>query len=170
MNSYTKIEITVGAFVIAGVLALGYLSISVGGLDLLPGGRYPLNARFATVGDLKKNAQVKLAGVPVGKVSDIQVEDYVGVVRFEVQEGLELPADTIASIRTAGLLGEAYISLSPGAAEENLEPGDRIAQTEPPLDLMQLLGKYAFGSVEDGDDTGQDQEESSPFPDPLETP
>ncbi|MGD8862701.1 MAG: outer membrane lipid asymmetry maintenance protein MlaD [Myxococcales bacterium] len=184
MNEYTRIEIAVGFFVTLGMAGLAYLSISIGGASFFRTDRYTVHARFASVGDLSPGAVVKLAGVPVGEVRRIQIDQYAAGVEMRVDESLELPADTIASIKTAGLLGEAYVSLSPGASLDNIADGGRISQTEPPLDIFELVEKYAFGEgVEggssasssgeaggetSGDDAGAAEEKPSPFPDPLE--
>lgn len=143
---HTKLELAVGAFVILGLVALGYLSISIGGVRLFPSDRYEITARFAGIGDLKENAPVKIAGVRVGEVEGVELDDYAALVHLSIEGSIELPEDTIASIRTSGLLGESYVALSPGASERNMKEGDRVAQTEPALDLIQLLAKYAFGS------------------------
>ncbi len=149
MESYTRTEIAVGVFVLLGLAALAWLSVSIGGMRLMAGEQMRIGARFATVGGLKEGATVRLAGVSVGRVEDIRLEDYAAEVTLQVDRGLALPDDTIASIHTEGLLGEAFVSLSPGASEADLRDGGRIARTEPPLDLMQLLSKYAFGDVGD---------------------
>lgn len=177
MPRYTRIEIAVGVFVLLGTAGLAYLSISIGGVSLFPNHRYRISARFASVGDLAEGAAVRLAGVPVGEVTDIRLDDYAARVELRVQGSLKLPKDTIASIKTAGLLGEAYVSLSPGASEQDLQEGGRIAQTEPPLDLFELVEKYAFDSKESeqppgaqagsSDDAAGDSK-ASPFPNPLE--
>lgn len=152
-------------FVLLGTAGLAYLSISFGGATLWPTDRYEIRGRFATVGDLAKGAVVKLAGVPVGEVTDVRLDAYAALVSMRIDRGLALPKDTIASIKTAGLLGEAYVSLSPGGADRNLVNGDFVAQTEAPLDLFELIGKYAFES-----DKGEEPVPAtkSPFPDPLE--
>jgi len=146
MDKYTRAEIAVGAFVVVGVALLGYLSISIGGFSLLPSHRYRLHARFASAGALKPGAAVKIAGVAVGKVEGITLVNYVAAVDLSLDRDVALPTDTIASIRTEGLLGSAYVAISPGSAEKNLAPGARISQTEPALDLVDLLIKYGFKS------------------------
>jgi phospholipid/cholesterol/gamma-HCH transport system substrate-binding protein len=143
---YTKTEIIAGAFVVVGLVLLGYLSISIGGLRLLSEPQYRVGARFANVGDLKVRAPVKVAGVTVGQVRAIRLADYFGEVDLGIVRGVELPKDTIASITTAGLLGDAYVSLSPGGAEQNLRDGDRLTHTEPALNIADLIGRYAFGA------------------------
>ena len=159
-ESHSRIEIAVGIFVIAGILALGYLSVSVAGLDLFPGDATVVHARFASVGELKQGAAVKMAGVRVGEVRTIRLEQYAAEADLAVQTDIDLPADTIASIRTAGLLGESYVLLRPGGSERNLKTGDRISQTEPAIDLIDLVVKYALDSADDEEDPG-------PADDPL---
>jgi phospholipid/cholesterol/gamma-HCH transport system substrate-binding protein len=150
MFDYTKSEIITGAFLCLGLAALGYLSISIGGLHLLrPDSRHVV-ARFSNVGDLKVRAPVKVAGVTVGRVDAIRLADYYGEAVLAIDRAIALPKDTIASIATAGLLGDAYVALSPGAAEDDLHEGDRIAHTEPALNVADLLGKYAFGGNSPG--------------------
>lgn len=158
MFDYTKIEVVAGAFVLVGLALVAYLSISIGGLHLVPEPRYRIEARFANVGDLKVRAPVKVAGVTVGAVRAIRLADYYGVVDLAIARGVVLPKDTIASITTAGLLGDAYVSLSPGGAEQNLREGDRVARTEPALNISDLIGRYAFGAAapkagDDGSET-----------------
>lgn len=162
---HSRTDIYVGSFVLVGVLSLGYLSLSIGGLTLLPAKRHILVARFAEVGSLGPGAPIRMAGVKIGRVESISLENYTAIVRLGVDESVPIPADTIASIKTAGLLGETYISLSPGSSEKDLSAGDRIMQTEPAIDLLDLIQNYAFG------ETGiEEHEESSkePFKDPLE--
>lgn len=145
MVEYSKMEIGVGLFVLAGVAALAYLALSLGSLQIVHADQVRLTARFATAGDLKEGAPVKVAGVDVGKVEKIALDNYEAVATLAVSATVPLPADTIAAIRTTGLLGDSYVSLSPGASEKNLHDGDRIAQTEPPLDLVDLISQYALG-------------------------
>jgi phospholipid/cholesterol/gamma-HCH transport system substrate-binding protein len=143
---YTRTEIIAGSFVLLALGLLAYLSISIGGFSVTPEHRYRVTARFSNVGDLKPGDPVKLAGVTVGKVQAIRLVNYYGDVELAISRGLQLPTDTIASIATAGLLGDAYVSLSPGPAEQNLKEGQRITRTEPALNLADLLARYAFGA------------------------
>lgn len=146
MFDYTKIEIVAGAFVLLGLAILGYLSVSIGGLKLLPEDTYRVSARFSNVGDLKARAPVKVAGVRIGKVRSIRLTDYFGEAELAIDRSIRLPKDSIASITTAGLLGDAYVSVSPGGADQDLGDGDRITHTEPALNVSDLLGRYAFGA------------------------
>jgi phospholipid/cholesterol/gamma-HCH transport system substrate-binding protein len=145
MHSYTKIEISVGAFVIVGMLALGYLSFTLGGLDLKPPS-FSIHARFSSVGELKAGDPVKLAGVRIGEVKGIKLIDFSADAELALDDELKLPDDTIASIQSAGLLGDAYVSLSPGASDHNLASGERILRTESAVSLTEMISKYAFGS------------------------
>ncbi len=147
MFEYTKIEIVTGAFVLLGLAVLGYLSISIGGLRILSEPHYRVGARFANVGDLKVRAPVKVAGVTVGQVQAIRLADYFGEVDLSILRGVVLPQDTIASITTSGLLGDSYVSLSPGGAEQNLRDGDRLTHTEPAINMADIIGRYAFGAA-----------------------
>ena len=145
MKAHTTTEILVGAFVAVGIAALGYLSISIGGIELVGPDRYALRARFASVGDLKPGAPIRLAGVKVGQVTGVQLKEYLAETELAVERSVVLPKDTVASIRSEGLLGDTYVSLTPGGSLENLREGALVAQTEPAIDLSDLLARYAFG-------------------------
>lgn len=146
VQKYTKLEIAVGAFVVVGALALAYLSFSLGGLRLFATDRYEVKARFSSVGGLESGDPVKISGVTIGEVAAIRLVDYAAEASLLVERSVELPKDTMASVQSNGLLGDAYVSLSPGADERNLEPGERIARTEPAVSFTELIAKYAFGS------------------------
>lgn len=151
MHSYTKTEISVGAFVIVGMLALGYLSFTLGGLELKQRS-FSIHARFSSVGELKAGDPVKLAGVRIGEVKNVKLVDFAADAELALDDDLKLPDDTIASIQSAGLLGDAYVSLSPGASDHNLASGQRILRTEPAVSLTEMISKYAFGSPLSNDD------------------
>src|SRR5689334_15566302 len=146
MAKHSRLEISVGAFVAAGLAVVAYLALSLGNVHLLSGRRTVLAARFSSIGDLRKAAPIRIAGVNVGQVGTIQLVDYVAHIELVIDADIKLPSDTIASIRTSGLLGESFVSLSPGGSDRMLRSGDSIVQTEPALDITQLLQKYAFGS------------------------
>lgn len=147
-GSHTKTEVMVGAFVMLGIAAVGYLSVSVGNLEILPQDRYTVRARFSSVGTLKPGAPVRIAGVKVGTVSGLVLRDYQAEADLSIRRSVELPKDTIASIRTEGLIGNSFVSLSPGGSLQTLRPGDLVAQTEPAIDFADLLARYAFGRDE----------------------
>jgi phospholipid/cholesterol/gamma-HCH transport system substrate-binding protein len=175
MQSYTKAEIAVGAFVVAGAAALVYLSVSLGGLRLLSSDRYEVVARFSSVGGLKHGDPVKVSGVSVGEVRAIRLAEFTAEAELSIDRTVQLPTDTIASIQSNGLLGDAYVSLSPGAEQATLAPGERITRTEPAISLTELISKYAFGSpIPEPSDASKSQalpagsSDEGPFADPLQ--
>lgn len=144
------VEISVGIFIIAGLLCLAYISIYLGKINLLGTGNntYEIRAVFSSVVGLQKDTDIKIAGVNVGKVSNITLNNYEAVVTMKIRNDMKLQDDCIASINTMGLLGDAYVEISPGGSDVIIPPGGRIRETEPPLDLKKLIGNIAFGKVE----------------------
>ena len=145
------IEISVGVFLLAGMLALLLLALRVSGLTVANSAdTYKLVAHFDNISGLTTRAKVTMAGVTVGKVVaiDFDTETYTGKVSMEVQSRVNnLPIDTTASILTAGLLGEKYISFSVGGEDEVLKDGDVIYDTQSSLVLEELIGKFLMNSV-----------------------
>ncbi len=137
------VEISVGGFVLAGVLALLFLAVRVSGIDVQNSATYTLTARFSDVGGLKRRAKVSLAGVTIGRVVDIQVDAAYGeaVVYMELDvDAGELSTDTGAQILTQGILGARYIGLLQGAEDEVLVDGGEIVDTQGALVLEHLIG------------------------------
>jgi phospholipid/cholesterol/gamma-HCH transport system substrate-binding protein len=149
----SSVELGVGVFVLLGIICVGYLTLRLGEVEILGDKYYPLNARFTSVTGLKVGAQVEVAGVQVGQVDAIALEpkDLVAVVRLKIKEGLNLSDDVIASVKSAGLLGDKYIQLSPGGGDRILKSGEMIIETEPALDIEALISKYAFGKLDKTD-------------------
>jgi phospholipid/cholesterol/gamma-HCH transport system substrate-binding protein len=145
----SSVELGVGVFVLLGIICVGYLTIRLGEIEVLGDKYYLLNARFKSVSGLKVGAQVDIAGVQVGQVDSIALDpkDLMAMVRLKIKDAIVLSDDVIASIKTAGLLGDKYVQLSPGGSDKVLKPGDTIIETEPPLDIEGLISKYAFGKV-----------------------
>lgn len=143
-----KMELIVGLFMVSGFLGFAYLTIKLGDVGLLPSDGYRLIARFTSISGLKEGAPVELAGVKVGKVSAIQLDgtDYEAVVTLAVDPEVTVQDDSIASIRTAGLIGDKYVKIQAGGAERILTDGDEIVQTESAVDLEELISKYVFQS------------------------
>ena len=146
MSSSPTRDLLVGFFVLLGLAALAYLSFRVGGLsDGGPGGLV-LTARFDQIAGLKPRAPVEMAGVKVGQVTGIGLaDDYRARVTMEVDGTLKLPVDTTASILTAGLLGDRYISIQPGGDPQVLGAGDEISFTESAVVLERVIGKLVHG-------------------------
>lgn len=152
------LELWVGLFVAAGLLALAMLAFKVGNLataDVLDG--YRLKARFENIGGLKVKSAVTMAGVRIGRVSGIEFdkEKYKAVVTLEVDGRYRtIPADSIATILTSGLLGEQYIGIVPGGDEEFLKDGDNLFKTQNALVLENLIGQIMVKLTE-GDGQGK---------------
>ena len=147
-----KVDLAVGLFLIIGLLVIAYMSISFGDVDFFGRGRYDVEAVFTDVTGLKENTVVRLSGVKIGTVSRIELENYRARVLLRIDREIELPdPGTEASIRTEGLLGEQYISITPGYGRENI-PQDgtgEIVETNPPLLIEDLLARFIFGEEDD---------------------
>lgn len=144
------LETIVGVFVLVGILCLAYLSIKLGKMEILGGNNFEINAEFNSVSGLKEGASVEIAGVEVGRVSSIVLEPekgYMARVTMIIQSGLKLSDDTIASVRTSGIIGDKFILLKPGGSETYLKPGGVIRDTESAVDLEQLISEYIHGKV-----------------------
>ena len=148
------LELTVGAFMLAGVLALVFLALRVSGLSAESGeDTYRIKAKFENIGGLTVRAKVTMAGVVIGRVSNIYLdrEDFVGVVEMDVYKSVNnLSTDSSASILTAGVLGEKYMGITVGAEEENLKEGDEIVDTQSAMVLEDLVAKFVVGKVSEG--------------------
>ncbi len=142
-------EMVVGIFVLIGIVCVGYLTIRLGKMELIGGNYYHLRAKFESVSGLKAGAQVEIAGVQVGQVDaiNLDVDQMVAMVDLKIRKGIELTDDTIASVKTAGLIGDKYIKISPGGSDEVLKPGGMITETESAIDLEELISKYVFGGI-----------------------
>lgn len=150
------VEISVGAFMLAGILAMFVLALKVSGLSLSTSKTsYHVSAEFDNVGALKKRAKVAMAGVIIGKVTDVSLDKhtYMAKVEMEIDSDVDnIPIDSTAAIVTAGLLGEKYISISIGGDEQFLKEGDRIEDTQSALILEDLIGKVLLAFVHKKDD------------------
>lgn len=155
----TNLELYVGLFVLLGIAAVAYLTIKLGSGSLVGGKTYQVEARFANAGGLHAGSSVLCAGVTVGRVDGIRIDpsDYSAIAVMRIVTDLKLPTDSMASIKTSGLIGDKYVCLSPGADEAYLSPGTRITMTESAVDLESLISKMAFGSVDK-------EKESTPAP------
>lgn len=149
MQSSSTRDLAVGLFVLVALLCIGWLSLQVGGATLARGGGLVLFASFDDVGGLSHRSPVRIAGVTVGRVDSITLDDDLRArVRLEVDEELALSVDSAAAIRTAGLLGDQFIALEPGAEDDLLAPGDSFTFTESAWNVDALVGALVHGSSE----------------------
>lgn len=148
-----KIEILVGLFVAAAIVAFFMLAMSVSNMSSYGGGEnYELTARFDNIGGLKVRSPVSAGGVRIGRVTDIQYnnETYEAIVRLSIEEKYnKFPLDTAASILTSGLLGEQFVGLEPGAEDDYLKAGDVIDLTQSALVLEQIIGQFLYSKADD---------------------
>jgi len=142
----TNLEIVVGAFLLAGFISFSWLAVKMGDINPFQNETYPVTARFTSISGLKEGSTIELAGVVVGKVSHIELDagDYEAVVHLNIDKSIELTDDSIASIRTSGIIGDKFIKLTPGGSDIMLAAGDEIDETESAISLEELVSKYIF--------------------------
>ncbi len=154
MSESRGLQIGVGLFVALGLAALVMLGLKVANISELGGGDgYPITARFDNIGGLKVRSPVTMAGVRIGRVSAIEFDDenYEAVVSLSINPRYDkLPLDTSASIYTAGLLGEQYVGLEPGAEEDYLQALGEITLTQSAVVLEQVIGQFLYKAAEEG--------------------
>jgi len=141
-----NVEVGVGLFMVVGFAAFTYLAVRLGDLPWLDPANYTVSAQFASISGLKVGASVETAGVPVGKVVriDLDPQSYDATVRLAIDAAVKFPEDSIASIRTAGIIGDRYVDIAPGGADEMLTAGGVIEETESAINLEELVSKYIF--------------------------
>jgi phospholipid/cholesterol/gamma-HCH transport system substrate-binding protein len=144
-----NLELIVGCFLICGFLAFVYISLQFGEFSLFSQKQnYTVHADFDSVSGLKKGAVVTMAGVNIGRVSKIELtEDEQARVSLFLSRDIKITDDAIASVKTQGIIGDKYIRISQGGADEILGEGDLMSETESALDVEELVSKYIFGDV-----------------------
>jgi len=149
MKKYSN-ETIAGIFVIIGLICLGYMTVQLGNVSIFGDDSYALYARFTTVSGLRVGNPVEMLGMEIGKVSEFKMdqEDQLAEVELKINNGINVYDDAIASIKTAGLIGDKYVSIDAGGGGDLLKQGDTITETEAPADIGDLISKYAFGDVE----------------------
>ena len=141
------LEFIVGVFLAMGILCLGYLSIKVARKDFFAGDGYEVKALFTNCNGLRPGSPVMIAGVEIGRIKSIRLQDYEAQVQMVIQSNVPLQKDAIASVKSKGLIGEKYIEITPGGADEKIGPGGVIHDTEPAMDMEGLISKYVHGNL-----------------------
>jgi phospholipid/cholesterol/gamma-HCH transport system substrate-binding protein len=141
------LELAVGLFIIAGILCLGYLSVKLGKMEIMGERGYEIYGVFSNIGGLKVGSSIEIAGVNVGRVKSIVLDDFQARVVLNFPKDLPIQEDAIASIKTRGLIGEKYIEITPGGSEKVIKPGGRIRETQPAIDMEELISKFVFGKI-----------------------
>lgn len=149
MKKYAQ-ETIVGVFMIIGLLCVVYMAVNLGSVSLFGDNSYSLFARFNKVTGLRIGNPVNMLGLEIGKVAKFEMdqEDQVAIVELKINNGIKIYDDAIASIKTEGLIGDKYVDIDAGGGGDELAPGATIIDTESPVDLGELIGKYAFGDAE----------------------
>src|SRR5688572_32608383 len=159
-SSDTTRDFVTGLFVIVGLCALAWLSFALGGVKYQGDGGLPVYGLFDQIAGLKPKAPVEIAGVHVGQVTAIGLdESFRARVDLDLDSNLKLPVDSSAVIVTAGILGDRYIQLTPGAEDEVMKPGEQIAYTESTLVLERLIGKFLVNVGDKPGDEGSGEAE-----------
>lgn len=145
--SERKLQAIVGVFMIIGLICISYLAVKLGDLSFMGGDRYHITARFTSASGLRVGAYIEAAGVRVGLVDKIEfdTDDYLAIVTMAIDNNVKIHEDAVASIRTAGIIGDKYIKITPGGLDY-LDPGGEIYETEPSINLEELISKYVFES------------------------
>lgn len=149
MKKFSK-ETIVGIFVVIGIICVVYMTVSLGKLNLFNKDYYTLKARFNSVSGLRPGNYVSALGINIGTVKSFELdqEEQMAVVTLSIRKDIAIYDDAMASIRTEGLIGDKFVSIDLGGAGDLLADGAFITDTESPTDIMDLISKYAFGSVE----------------------
>jgi phospholipid/cholesterol/gamma-HCH transport system substrate-binding protein len=144
-----SMETTVGIFVVIGLILIGYMTVKLGDVSILSDRTYPLYAKFSDVTGLKSGSPVDMFGIEIGKVEQLTMDpkSVQPMVKLKIRNNVQIYDDAIASIKTEGLLGDSYISVDPGGGGDLLGPGGIITDTHPPVDIIDLISKYAFGDI-----------------------
>ncbi len=149
MNT-SRLELSVGAFVLTGLIAIAYLALKIGAGAFGGGDTYAAQARFANAAGVNPGANVTIAGVTVGRVDGVRLDpaDFSAIVELRLRRDVRLPVDSIVSVRTSGLIGDKFLAVQPGVEDELVAPGGMFIETESTVDLESLIGRMAFGGAQ----------------------
>jgi len=154
MMTRKELDLWVGIFAVIGIGAMLFLSLKVANLaSFSAADMYQIQAKFENIGSLKVRAPVKSAGVVVGRVGEIHFdnESFEAMVALNIDGRFKFPKDSSAKIMTSGLLGEQYISLSPGGDSVNLKNGDILKLTQSAVVLENLIGQFLYNKAAEGE-------------------
>jgi phospholipid/cholesterol/gamma-HCH transport system substrate-binding protein len=149
MKKYSR-ETIVGLFMVVGLVFVAYMAIKLGQVSLFGEDAYMINARFQKVTGLRTGNPVTMFGLRIGTVTALEIdqENQMAVVRMTIKNGIRIYGDAIAAIKTEGLIGDKYVDIDAGGGLDPITPGGTIVDTVSPVDVGDIIGKYAFGSVD----------------------
>ncbi len=144
-----SMEFLVGIFMIAGFGTFGYLTLQLGEVSLFSSKNYTVIAQFDNIAGVKKGASIQVAGVEVGMVSRIWLdEDGIANVALDIDNDVQVSVDSMASVKSQGLIGDKFIAISLGGDEDLFKDGDVLTETESSVDIESLISRFAFGDVD----------------------
>lgn len=145
----TFLDVFVGLFLVVGFVAMGWLAFELGEVPWLTGSKtYPLMAEFDNISGVKSGADIQVAGVKVGTVGELALnDDAVAVITMQINRSVEIPVDSIASVKSQGIIGDKFIQISLGGDEKIFKQNEVIRDTESAVDIESLISKFAFGQV-----------------------
>jgi phospholipid/cholesterol/gamma-HCH transport system substrate-binding protein len=140
----------VQAVMIIGLIGLGHISGKLIHLDILTGGSYLVYARFESVAGLETGNPVKMLGLKIGRVEKLRMdqENQVALAELKIDKDVTIYDDAFASIKMQGLMGDNYVGIDPGGSGSQLQSGETILETEPLIDIGELIGRYTFGQID----------------------
>ena len=152
MQKFSK-ETAVGLFMVIGLGCVIYMAVNLGKVSVFGDDRYSLFARFDKVSGLRVGNPVNMLGLEIGRVAGFRLDqqNQVAIVELELNKSIHIYDDAIAAIKTEGLIGDKYVEIDAGGGGELLNPGDTITETVSPVDFGDIIGKYAFGSIDSND-------------------
>ena len=151
-------EVWVGLFVLISLIGAGYLSLGLGDMSIGDSNSYKIYAEFDNISGLKKGASVEIAGVPVGSVEGVSLDDSIAILTLRINNDVKIKSDDIAMIRTKGIIGDRFVKISRGASDEFLKPGDTLFNAESVVDFEDLIGKIIHNVTGDDKDDKDNKE------------
>jgi phospholipid/cholesterol/gamma-HCH transport system substrate-binding protein len=151
MKKYSM-ETVVGIFVVIGLICVAYMTVKLGKISYFGDSYYSLYANFGSVSGLRVGNIIEIHGIEVGRVGSLNLdqEKQAATVELNIRKDIMIYDDAGASIKIAGLIGDKFINIDPGGSGALLKPGERISETTSPLDIGDMISKYAFGDIKTG--------------------
>ncbi|MDQ6993182.1 MAG: outer membrane lipid asymmetry maintenance protein MlaD [Mariprofundus sp.] len=145
MKAYRRIEMSVGVFVLLGIMAIGWLALKVGQVGGLGESGYTLVASFNDAGGMRSGGDIMMAGVTIGRIDSVTLtNNEQATMVLRINEGVKITEDSFASVRTKGIIGDRYVRITQGSEDTFLTSGQEIEETESAINIEDLISKYIF--------------------------